>query len=246
MVVGGVLLPGVTGAFDRNLQWLNISGDYMDNYDMAYMNPSSLDWPVGTIWGCNGRLNNVRSYMASGLAQGYKPISENELTPCPHKFLRVWENSFGGAAEWPGDCGNQTACFSGPDGWSCYEGDQCNKHTRSYAPGGGSGFFYNTSWEYYSVATQHYDKNHDTCVGSGPERFGWSENVENSIRNAAKADGYPIKANLQDMQNGGTGWIDDKHYHQNDGYASYIDFGNCWTPTPRPTPKPTATPTPSK
>jgi hypothetical protein len=238
-VITGVLLPSVTGAFTPNFQWLSVYGDRMDNYDTEYGNPSLLDWPVGMIWGCKGYQGDVKNYLPT-LPTPYAKISGS------NKQLRVWEADYGGNAQNPTDSGNQTACFDGYDGNACMSGDRCTNHTRIYAPGGSYGnCFKNMYWDFYSVATQHYDLNHADCVGTGQQRYGWSEVVEARIRNQARAR-YPTNASMYDMQTYGYDWIDSTHYHQSDGYAQYVDFGNCWTPTPKPTPKPTATPTPSK
>ena len=200
-----------------NLQWLNIYGDYMDNYDMDYMNPVALDWPVGIIWRGDASLDSVRSWLSE---TGYGPVSG------ANKFVRVWEDSEGGEVEWSGSMGNQTGCFDGPDpkaaSQGCQSGDRCMRHTRTYAD---NQYFSNDQWGHYIVATAHYDTNHAGC-GSGWERFGWSETVEQIIVNQAEDDGFVVKRGVDGkyMGNAGTGWTDDEqtHYHQSDGYASFI------------------------
>src|SRR3989304_3520018 len=119
------LLPNVGRAFEPNVQWLNVFGDYVDNYDMEMYDPGLPDWPVGMVWGCQANLADVRSYMESSLGPGYgRPYG-------PSKGLRVWEDSQGGGIQWSGDSGNQTACYDGPDGANCYSGDRCFRHTRT-------------------------------------------------------------------------------------------------------------------
>jgi hypothetical protein len=221
VTAGSFLLYGAGQAlFDPhpNLQWLNIYGDYMDNYDMDYMNPDALDWPVGIIWRDDATLDDVRSYLSQN---GYGPIEG------ANEFVRVWEDSEGGVVEWSGSSGNQTACFDGPDpeapeGFQgCQSGDRCMKHTRTYAD---NDYFSNDEWGHYIIATAHYDTNHADCVGSGNEKYGWSETVEQIILDQAAADGFDVISDYQPMYNEGYGDIDATHYHQSDGYASFINF----------------------
>jgi hypothetical protein len=141
------LLPNVGRAFFdpyANLQWLNVYGDHMFNYDMVEGSPANLDWPVGMIWGCQGNLGDVRSYMQSSLGPGYGPVGGSN-------YMCDWtqEDSWGTDPAWSCDTGNQTACYSGPDGGDCYSGDRCFRHTRTYSAETGSGdlendHFYNT------------------------------------------------------------------------------------------------------
>jgi len=51
--------------------------------------------------------------------------------------------------------------------------------------------------------------------------------VESTILGEAAADGYSTVAHVYNMQNGGNGYTDDEHYHQSDGWASYVNFGGC-------------------
>ena len=51
--------------------------------------------------------------------------------------------------------------------------------------------------------------------------------MESTILGEAAADGYSTVAHVYNMQNGGNGYTDDEHYHQSDGWASYINFGGC-------------------
>jgi hypothetical protein len=211
-VVAGVLLPRATGAFTPNVQWLNVYGDNMNNYDFegSVYYP---DWPVGMIWGCLGYRDDVQDYLET------LPTPYHKLTNA-NKTLRVWEDTYGGAPQDDDNSGNQTDCFSGYDGNACMSDDRCVTHTRVYAPGGWMGECFKSMWGYYSVASHHYDLNHvdDDCVGTGQERFGWGEIVESRIRNQAKADNH-TSASFYNMQTYGYDWVDSTHYHQSDGYA---------------------------
>jgi len=218
-----LLYGGGQALFDPNpnLTWLDMFGDHADNYDMEYMNPDALDWPVGIIWRDYASLDGVRSYLSQ---KGYGPVEGIGAD----KYVRVWEDSEGGEVEWSNSKGNQTACFDGPDPEAtsdgCQSGDRCMRHTRTYAD---NDYFSNDQWGHYILATAHYDTNHAGC-GSGWERFGWSETVEQIIVNQADDDGFEVERNSHDidMHNAGTGWMDDEqtHYHQSDGYASFISL----------------------
>lgn len=206
-----------------NFTWLDMYGDHADNYDHEYMGTSYLDWPVGIVWYGNASLDNVSSYLSS---VGYP----SQAFPSQYKYVRVWEDSEGGNVAWSGSDGNKTGCFwnidpMAPASAGCVSGDGCMRHTRMYAD---NQYFSNAYWGNYILATTHYDTNEafTSCVGTGPQRFGWGETNENIIAALAGLSGYTVVYDYWPMYNAGNDWTDypNQHYHESDGYASFINF----------------------
>lgn len=198
------------GYADVNVRWLlpYSQDDGFYNYDFKTINPSPfwVDMPIGMVWGCEGNDDDVNDYFETGLGPGY-PDSGGTM------FNYVWEQDFGPSPVWNADGGRQTNCyFQGSNGYK--------RHSRLYAPW--DDYFYNTFWGYYIIASQHYDINHDGC-GSGSERFGYSETVENIIVSEASAD-YRVTDPWWNMDNYGYFWMDSQHYHESDGMTAKVCF----------------------
>ena len=210
------LLPPALGYAGFNKVWLTPYSDGFWNYDFDQQNSSTayIDFPIGTLWSCQGNETAIKDYLRTRAGPGY---------PGPSGPALKWEYVYDGSTIWNGDSGRQTACY-------CQGGDGYMRHTRIYAPYDNR--FYNSTWQYYVIASQHYDINHAGCDRTdcgysqpGNERFGYSESVENIIASEARADSYTVNDPDYNMQNYGYFWEGDgKHYQQSDGYAARVCF----------------------
>ncbi|MGQ9571814.1 MAG: hypothetical protein ACUVV3_01280 [Dehalococcoidia bacterium] len=177
------------------------------NYDFTDDRPypAYVSWPIGLVWRCGATVGTVHNYFKTGLGPGYPRSGGIE-------YEYVWQE--GQAAHWDNDGGRQT----NPYWWG---GNCWARHSRIYAPNGYR--FYNPSWQYFVIASQHYDINHwSGCPG--PDLFGYSEEVEDIIRYEADEEYTVGPDKWYNMQNYGYFWMDASHYHQSDGYASYVCF----------------------
>lgn len=229
---GAAVLPGLGLASpftaDPEVRWFD--GDGFWNYDYRnrdnQADGDNVDWPVNMVWGKQGQIDDVKTFLANR-GWGGSGASQD---------ARLYENGNSGW-QWDGDSGIKSPCES-------YENDPLRNmsgerwmHTRLYAPPPGTGEprqdqFYSTTWGYYIIGTTHYDYGHGNIIqgcDNGEEWFGNSEEVEGRITSLASAAGCPTYTSTSGpyMNNQGYGvytHLSDFHYHESDGYATRIDF----------------------
>lgn len=185
------------------------------------------------IWTNQGQIDDVKSYLMN--KRGFSNIGLG----CGSEYLNTYEASNTNKPQWDADCGIVSSCEPVPGGAS---GEGRHMHTRLYAPTSNPYYdqFYSVELGYYIFGTTHYDINHDSGCGSGAERFGSSEEVEQRIGGFAAADGLNVLSSHWCVYNNGYGNYDwsANHYHESDGCATEVQFR-----LPLPTSTPTATPT---
>ena len=226
LALGAVLLaPHATQAFrPNNIRVGFPEGDWFTNYDYDSKSEQTenVDWPVTMLWINQASINRVKDYLIN--THGW--VSEGG-TLCNDKVLNTYETSNVNKPDWDGDCGVTWNCeYVSPT-------ESRKMHTRLYAPTDNpyNDQWYSTQLGYYIVGTTHYDKNHSGCGSSGPEQFGWSEDVEQRIAAMADAE-CTVLYNQWIIYNDGTGpydW-DSQAYHQSGGDASEVQFvysGKC-------------------